>query len=105
MIISATCWSGRIPGALNEYRSSTVPTYGPSRPSTCWPGDNLDGYLEFNPPSAILIAYWDAEILDTTGVPSPKILPTSSPFDVRFRLELTGPAWRCMTGDWVFDLR
>ena len=74
-------------------------------PSTCWPGDDLDGFTEINPPSAMLTAYWDAEILDTSGVPSPRIIKVGDPFDVRFRIELSGPAWQCMAGDWVFDVR
>ena len=74
-------------------------------PSTCWPGDDLDGYTEINPPSVMLQMYWDSEVLDTSGVPSPKIIKTSDSFDVRFRIELAGPAWQCMAGDWVFDIR
>lgn len=76
-----------------------------ARPSTCWPGDNLDGYTEINPPAGMLRAYWDSEILDTSGVPSDRILKVGDTFDVRFRIELVGPAWQCMTGDWVFDIR
>lgn len=79
--------------------------HGPHVPSTCWPDDHLDGFREFNPPGAVLQAYWNAEILDLTGIPSNRIIPVAADFAVRFRLELAGPAWRCMTGDWVFDLR
>jgi hypothetical protein len=53
----------------------------------------------------MLRAYWASEILDTSGVPSDRILKVGDPFDVRFRIELVGPAWQCMTGDWVFDIR
>jgi hypothetical protein len=76
-----------------------------ARPSTCWPGDDLDGYTEITYPPVMLQAYWDAEILDTSGIPSPRILRVGDPFDVRFRVELAGPAWQCMSGDWVFDVR
>ena len=75
------------------------------RPSKCWPGDDLDGYTEIYPQFPMLRAYWDSEILDTSGVPSQPIIGVSDPFDVRFRLELVGPAWRCMAGDWAFDVR
>ena len=75
------------------------------RPSACFPGDDLDGYTEINPPSAMLRAYYDSEILDTSGVPSDRIIRVGDPFNVRFRLELTGPGWQCMGGDWVFDVR
>jgi hypothetical protein len=74
-------------------------------PSICWPGDDLDGYTEIYPESPLLHAYWDSEILDTSGVPSRRIIRVEDPFDVRFRLELRGPAWQCMAGDWVFDVR
>jgi hypothetical protein len=76
-----------------------------TRPSACWPGDDLDGYTEINPPTAILQAFWDSEIIDAYGVPSTRILRVSDPFVVRFRIELVGPAWKCMGGNWVFDIR
>ena len=75
------------------------------RPSRCWPGDDLDGYTEIYPETPLLHAHWDSEILDTSGVPSHKIIRVGDPFDVRFRIELGGPAWQCMSGDWVFDVR
>jgi hypothetical protein len=76
-----------------------------TRPSACWPGDDLDGYTEINPPTAILQAFWDSEIIDAYGVPSTRILRVIDPFVVRFRIELVGPAWQCMGGNWVFDIR
>jgi len=75
------------------------------RPSRCWPGDDLDGYTEIYPETPLLHAHWDSEILDTSGVPSHKIIRVEDPFDVRFRIELGGPAWQCMSGDWMFDVR
>ncbi len=74
------------------------------RPSTCWPGVNLDGFTEIYNPSPLLQAFWKAELIDTTGVPAKTILPVAETFDVRFRIELVGPAWRCMCGDWKFDV-
>jgi hypothetical protein len=74
-------------------------------PSKCWPGDDLDGYTEVYPDNPLLHLYWDAEILDLSGVPSRRIIRVEDPFAVRFRIEFTGPAWQCMAGDWVFDVR
>lgn len=73
--------------------------------SRCWPGDDLDGYTEIYPQNPLLQAFFDSEIIDISGVPSPKIIRVGDPFDVRFRIELRGPAWECMAGDWVFDFR
>jgi hypothetical protein len=78
----------------------------PKRPrSRCWPDDDLDGYTEIYPEDALLHAYFDSEILDTYGVPSRRIIRVEDPFVVRFRIELDGPAWQCVGGDWVFDVR
>ena len=90
----AARWPSQNPSETNR-RSTTMP-----RPSTCWPGDDLDGFTEIYPQNPLLQAYYDSEILDTSGVPSPRILRVEDPFDVRFRLELYGPAWQCMAGDW-----
>ena len=90
------------PSTLDEHCHCKKP---PRPPSKCWPGDNLDGYTEIYPESPLLHAYYDSEIFDIRGVPSPKIIRVSDPFDVRFRIELRGPAWECMAGDWVFDVR
>jgi hypothetical protein len=87
-----------------EIRAKPMRSTAMIRPSTCFPGDDLDGYTEIYPQSP-LVAYWDSEVLDTSGVPSYKILRVNDPFDVRFRVELVGPAWQCMAGDWVFDIR
>jgi hypothetical protein len=75
--------------------------------STCWATDPdwLDGHKEIRmPSSALLEAYWDADILDSSGVDPGDILDCSDPFQVRFRVELHGGAWSCMAGDWVFEL-
>src|SRR5215475_7511209 len=90
--------AGRNP--REQMRSAIMPI-----PSRCWPGDNLDGFTEIYPGNPLLRAYWDSEILDTSGVPSNRIIRVGDPFDVRFRIELVGPAWQCMAGDWVFDVR
>jgi hypothetical protein len=75
--------------------------------STCWPNDPdyLDGVKELRlPSSALLEAYWDADINDVNGVDPGTIIDCSDAFQVRFRVELRGGAWTCMAGDWVFEL-
>ncbi len=76
--------------------------------SVCWPNDKdyLDGATEVRLPStALLQAYWDTDILDVNGVAPGSIISVSDDFQVRFRLELRGPAWQCMGGDWQFDVQ
>ena len=75
--------------------------------SKCWPHDRdyLDGRTEIRLPSeALLRAYWDADILDSNGVPPPQIISIHDDFYVRFRIELSGGLWQCIAGDWDFDL-
>jgi hypothetical protein len=73
--------------------------------STCWPGeDPLDGWDELPLKPQAMRAYWDADILDEFGIPPGRIIETTTPFRVRFRVELVGPLWRCMTGTWTFDI-
>lgn len=75
--------------------------------STCWPLDPgyLDGHVEIHiPPSAALTAYLDVDILDSHGVLPETIIAVTDPFVVRFRVELVGDLWRCLTGDWTFDI-
>jgi len=75
--------------------------------SHCWPDDQdyLDGATEIRvPSSAQLRAYWDADILDVNGVPPGTIISVEDGFVVRFRVELHGHLWRCMTGCWCFDI-
>ncbi|MEO3783383.1 hypothetical protein ABGB12_08645 [Actinocorallia sp. B10E7] len=74
-------------------------------PSACWRDDDLAGYTEVNPPTAMLQFRWSSAVLDLSGVPSPKIIRVGDPFDVRFRIEFLGLAWQCMGGDLVFDIR
>ncbi len=72
-------------------------------PSTCWPGEDLDGFKEISPAGPVFMFHWNAEILDTSGVPAEEILKVSDDFDVRFRIEF-GPGWTCMSGDWHLDM-
>lgn len=77
----------------------------PTKPP-CWPNDPdwLDGRLEMNLPAPYVTAYWDADILDEYGKPPGTIIGTDDPFLVRFRVELAGSLWRCLCGDWCFDV-
>jgi hypothetical protein len=80
---------------------------GKPYPCTCWPNEHdwLDGVNELPVSGASIKAFWDADILDTYGVrPSRRIIQVTDPFQVRFRVELVGELWRCMTGTWYFDV-
>ena len=72
----------------------------------CWPGDKdwLDGKTELNLPKGALHAEWDTDILDTSGEEPGTIIGTDDPFQIRFRVQLDGDLWRCICGDWCFDL-
>lgn len=73
--------------------------------STCWPNDPDYAPTEIRLPSNDLLrAYWDVDILDSSGVDPGTIISVSDAFQVRIRLELGGPAWRCMAGDWRFEV-
>lgn len=76
--------------------------------SRCWPDDRdyLDGKAEIElPPRRYTQVFWDADILDLDDRDkADKIIGTEQAFAVRFRVELRGRLWRCMTGDWLFDL-
>jgi hypothetical protein len=76
--------------------------------SVCWPEDQdyLDGKTEIELPSERYTkVFWDADILDLDDRNKhDKILGTDELFKVRFRVELRGRLWRCMTGDWLFDV-
>ncbi|MCB0873488.1 MAG: hypothetical protein H6531_08405 [Actinobacteria bacterium] len=70
-----------------------------------WPGqDPLDGWTELPLSPAVMTAYWDTDIIDTSGIPSTKIIRVTDSFDVWFRVELAGTIWKCMTGTWEFDI-
>src|ERR1700726_3657188 len=77
-------------------------------PSVCWPNDPdyLDGKTEIEMPSERYTkVFWDADILDLDDKNQhDTIIGTEELFKVRFRVELRGRLWRCMTGDWLFDV-
>ena len=74
----------------------------------CWPNDKdyLDGRTEIELPSERYTkVYWDADILDLDDKNKhDKIIGTEETCAVRFRVELRGRLWRCITGDWTFDV-
>jgi len=75
--------------------------------SDCWPNDQdyLDGATEiFLPSERYLKAYWDADIIDDDKNPQDTIIESGEAFGVRFRVELKGKLWRCISGHWCFDL-
>ncbi len=80
----------------------------PPEPSVCWPNDPdyLDGKTEIElPPERFTKVFWDADILDLDDKnKSDTILGTEELFKVRWRVELRGRLWNCITGDWYFDL-
>ena len=80
----------------------------PPEPSKCWPNDTdyLDGKSEIElPPERFTKVFWDADILDLDDKnKNDTILGTEELFKVRFRVELRGRLWKCITGDWLFDL-
>jgi hypothetical protein len=76
--------------------------------SVCWPDDPdyLDGKTEIElPPRRYTQVFWDADILDLDDKnKADRIIGTEQAFAVRFRVELRGRLWRCITGDWMFDV-
>jgi hypothetical protein len=76
--------------------------------SRCFPDDKdmLDGKTEIElPPSKYTKVFWDVDILDLDDKnQEDTILGTEETFKVRFRVELRGRLWRCITGDWLFDV-
>jgi hypothetical protein len=68
--------------------------------------DYLDGKVEIELPSERYTkVFWDADILDLDDKNKrDRILGTEELFKVRFRVELRGRLWNCITGDWIFDV-
>lgn len=74
----------------------------------CWPWlhDWLDGATEILLPSErYLRAHWDADILDIDDKNVyDTIIERAEAFKVRFRVQLTGRLWKCICGNWCFDV-
>jgi hypothetical protein len=81
-----------------------MPPLPTSPPCFNEPGDPLDATDELIVNPANMKALWDADLLDTFGANPGTVIDTTRPFVVRFRVELQGNLWRCMTGNWIFDL-
>jgi hypothetical protein len=88
---------------MPENATKTPPTKAP-----CWPDDPdwLDGPTEiFLPSSKYLKACWDADVLDIDDKNvQDTIIERKEEFKVRFRVQLEGRLWKCVTGHWCFDL-
>ena len=73
-----------------------------------WPDDPdyLDGKTEIElPPERFTKLFWDADILDLDDKNKhDTFLGTQELFKVRWRVELRGRLWKCVTGDWHFDV-
>ena len=76
--------------------------------SKCWPNDPdyLDGKTEIELPSERYTkVFWDCDIIDLDDANKhDTIIGTEEEFQVRFRVEMRGRLWRCITGDWLFDV-
>ena len=88
---------------------TAVPVKPPPTSAPCWPDDDpkwLDGATEIELPSSrYLRAQWDCDILDIDDKnPSDTIIERSDTFKVRFRVQLEGRLWKCICGNWCFDL-
>jgi hypothetical protein len=75
---------------------------------TCWPAEDYwhraHTRIEL-PAERYLRAFWHAEILDVDSRnPHDRIIERRDPFVVRFRVELEGRLWRCISGHWCFNV-
>jgi hypothetical protein len=67
--------------------------------------DWLDGSTEIELSTKHLKAYWDADILDVDDRNEhDTIIARKDPFLVRFRVYLRGRLWKCLCGNWCFDV-
>ena len=73
----------------------------------CWPDDRDwdDGKTEIFLSSKHLRAHWNAHIIDVDDKNKhDTIIERKDPFEVRFRVELEGRLWRCLCGNWCFNV-
>lgn len=74
----------------------------------CWPAEDTwhRAHTRIELPSErYLRAFWHAEILDVDSRnPHDRIIERRDPFLVRFRVELEGRLWRCISGHWCFNV-
>jgi hypothetical protein len=81
---------------------------GPQCGRQCWP-DEDDWHRAHTrielPSERYLKAFWHAEILDVDSPnPHDRIIERRDPFLVRFRVELEGRLWKCIAGNWCFNV-
>ena len=84
------------------------PECGPPCGRQCWPGEDdwhrAHTRIEL-PSERYLKAFWHTEILDIDSPnPHDRIIERRDPFQVRFRVELEGRLWRCISGHWCFNV-
>jgi hypothetical protein len=84
------------------------PECGPRCGHQCWPGEDdwhrAHTRIEL-PSERYLKAFWHTEILDIDSPnPHDRIIERRDPFKVRFRVELEGRLWRCISGHWCFNV-
>ena len=82
------------------------PECGPRR--QCWPGEDdwhrAHTRIEL-PSERYLKAFWHTDILDVDSPnPHDRIIERRDPFLIRFRVELEGRLWRCISGHWCFNV-
>jgi hypothetical protein len=90
----------------------TTPTTAAPAPAVrkhpCWDDDENwhRAHTKIELPSeTFLRAFWHAEILDVDSPnPHDRIIETKDPFVVRLRVELEGRLWRCICGNWCFNV-
>jgi hypothetical protein len=66
--------------------------------------DWLDGVTEIHLERGQTLLRWDTDLLDLNGGNLGTIISADDAFLVRFRLEFVGTLWRCVAGDWNFDV-
>jgi hypothetical protein len=67
--------------------------------------DWLDGATEIELTTHYVRAYWDADILDLDDKNKhDTIIERRDAFAVRFRVYLRGRIWKCICGNWCFDV-
>ena len=91
-----------------EAPTTVAPAENGSHPSRAWHEDDdwHKGRTRVELPSEHhLRAYWHAEILDYEAKnPHTKIIERREDLLVRFRVELKGRLWKCIDGQWCFNL-
>ena len=84
---------------------SVGPTFYPDYMDPHHPPGQEYGVVEiYKPPSNALAGKWYAEVRDEYGVAPNTIISAQDSFQVSFHLWLSGDLWRCICGDWCFDM-